>query len=131
MQEAVLDQCQCPHCAQAGEHPDKERHRQLNLLLSRCDEQQRRWIVAWQANRLGHGGLRLLSLVTGLHPDTIRRGQEELARGLAGRPADRVRWPGAGRPRVEKKRPSSSSVSGRSWNRRRGAIRSRGGAGCG
>jgi hypothetical protein len=79
----------------------------LNLLLSRCDEQQRRWIVAWEANRLGHGGVALLSLITGLHGDTIRRGQAELAAGLAGRPVGQARLPGGGRPTVEKKSPIS------------------------
>jgi hypothetical protein len=82
----------------------------LNLLLSRCDEQQRRWIVAWEASRLGHGGVALLSQVTGLNPDTIRRGQTELASGLAGRPTGQARLPGAGRPPVEKKRPKSSNA---------------------
>jgi len=110
MQDAVVHRCQCPHCTQADEHPDQQRHAQLNLLLSRCDEQQRRWIVAWEANHLGHGGLALMSLVTGLHPDTISRGQVELASGLEGRPIDSVRLPGAGRPCVEKKRPRSSSA---------------------
>ena len=94
---------------QADEHPDRERHAQLNLLLSRSDEQHRRWLVAWEANRLGHGGVALMSLVTGLHPDTIRRGQEELASGLAERPTSRTRLPGGGRPPVEKKRPRSSN----------------------
>jgi len=108
MQDAVY-QCQCPHCLEADEHPDKQRHAQLNLLLSRSDEQQRRWLVAWEANRLGHGGVALMSLVTGLHPDTIRRGQAELASGLAERPTNRARLPGGGRPPVEKKRPRSSN----------------------
>jgi len=109
MQDAVVYQCQCSHCTEADEHADKGRHAQLNLLLSRCDEQQRRWIAAWEANRLGHGGVAFLSLVTGLHPDTIRRGQAELASGLAERPTGRARLPGGGRPPVEKKRPRSSS----------------------
>jgi hypothetical protein len=108
MQDAVY-QCPCPHCVQADEHPDRERHAQLNLLLSRADEQHRRWFVAWEANRLGHGGVALMSLVTGMHPDTIRRGQAELASGLTERPPDRTRLPGGGRPLVEKKRPTSSS----------------------
>jgi hypothetical protein len=108
MQDAVY-QCQCTHCAQANEHPDKERHAQLNLLLSRSDEQHRRWLAAWEANRLGHGGVAFMSLVTGLHPDTIRRGQAELVSGLAERPRDRARLPGGGRPPVEKKRPRSSN----------------------
>ncbi len=34
MQDAVY-QCQCPNCVQTDEHPDRERHAQLNLLLSR------------------------------------------------------------------------------------------------
>ena len=75
----------------------------MNLLLSRLDEQQRRWYVALEANRLGHGGEQLLSLITGLDPKTIRRGREELAAEFADRPADHVRVPGAGRPLIEKK----------------------------
>ena len=109
MQDAKVYQCQCPQCTQGGEHPQREQHSQLNLLLCRCDEQQRRWIVAWEANRMGHGGVAFLSLVTGLHGDTIRRGQAELAAGLAGRPVGQARLPGGGRPRVEKKRPRSSN----------------------
>jgi hypothetical protein len=47
----------------------------------------------------------LLSLITGLHVQTIRRGRRELAHSLAGLPPGRVRRPGAGRPPVEKKMP--------------------------
>jgi hypothetical protein len=43
-------------CQQAGEHPERELHRQINLLLSRLDEQQRRWFVALESNRIGQGG---------------------------------------------------------------------------
>jgi hypothetical protein len=46
--------------------------------------------------------------ITGLHVDTIRRGREELETDLTGRPTERVRTPGAGRPAV-KKRPSARS----------------------
>jgi len=95
--------CQCPHCQQGAGHPDKELHRQMNLLLSRLDEPQRRWYVALEANRLGAEGVRLVSQITGIDEKTIRRGQTELDAGFAGRPADRVRLPGAGRPPVEKK----------------------------
>jgi len=45
----------------------------------------------------------LLSQITGMDEKTIKRGQEELATGLADRPTDRVRLPGGGRPPVEKK----------------------------
>ena len=95
--------CQCPSCLQEAEHPDKELHHQMNLLLSRLDEQQRRWYVAVEANRIGHGGVRSLSQITGIDEKTIRRGQQELADELVERPIDRVRLPGGGRPPVEKK----------------------------
>jgi hypothetical protein len=95
--------CQCPVCQQAGEHPDRDLHRQINLLLSRLDEQQRRWFVALEANRIGHGGDRLLSQITGLDAKTIRRGREELAAALPDHPPERVRRAGGGRPKVEKK----------------------------
>ena len=95
--------CQCSHCQQEAGHPDQALHRQMNLFLSRLDEQQRRWYVAMEANRVGHGGTGLLSQITGMDEKTIRRGQQELATELAERPTDRVRLPGGGRPPVEKK----------------------------
>ena len=110
MQEAGIHQCQCPDCCQSGDHPNKRLHHQMNLLLSRLDEQQRRWYVALEANKLGHGGDTYMSLVTGLHVQTIRRGREELDAELASRPVERVRLPGGGRMPVEKKLlPSSKS----------------------
>ncbi len=75
----------------------------MNLFLSRLDEQQRRWYVALEAERLGHGGELLLAQITGLDEKTIRRGRLELADGLVDRPTDRVRLPGDGRPPAEKK----------------------------
>ena len=100
--------CQCTHCQQGSDHPDRVLHRRMNVFISRLDEAQRRWYVALESQRLGHGGDRLLSQITGLHEATIRRGREELQAELAPCPEDRVRQPGAGRPPVEKKiRPSS------------------------
>jgi hypothetical protein len=108
MAGATLHQCQCPACAGGAEHPDRELHRQMNLLMSRLDEQQRRWVAALESKKRGHGGDTLVSLITGLHVDTIRRGRAELDAGLVGRPTGRVRQPGAGRPPVKKKTRSSS-----------------------
>ena len=99
--------CQCPHCQQATPHPDRERHHLMNLFLSRLDEAQRRWYVALEADRLGPGGDRRLAEITGLDEQTIRRGRQELAAGLAEVPVGRVRRPGGGRPPVEKKTPRS------------------------
>jgi len=75
----------------------------MNLLLSRLDEQQRRWYLAVESGRLGHGADRLLFEITGVDEKTIRRGREDLAVSLEDRPVDRVRQPGAGRLRTEKK----------------------------
>lgn len=77
----------------------------MNLFLSRLDEQQRRWYVAMEANRLGHGGIALLSKITGMDEKTIQRGQQELANGLENRPVDRIRLPGGGRTPIKKKTP--------------------------
>ena len=41
-------------CKRGEAHPGREYHRQMNLLLSRLDEQQRRW-YADEANK--HFGL--------------------------------------------------------------------------
>ena len=64
-----------------------------------------RWYAALEAIRLGHGGERLRAQITGLDPQTIRRGRRELASELRERPAGGVRTPGAGRPSAEKKTP--------------------------
>ena len=111
MPQRDVHHCRCPHCTGSQPHSDQELHRQMNLLLSRLDEQQRRWYAAVESAKLGHGGDRAVSRITGLHVDTIRRGREELAASLEGRPADRVRLPGGGRPALEKSPPASSRHS--------------------
>ncbi len=97
--------CQCPLCQGGTDHPERERHRQLLLLLSRLDENQRRWFVALESKRLGYGGDRLLSQITGMDEKTIRRGRDELDASLADNPPERIRRAGGGRPAVEKKTP--------------------------
>jgi hypothetical protein len=104
----IVHRCQCDICASGVKHPGRQLHRNLNLVLSRLDEQQRRWLAALESQKIGYGGDRLLSQITGLHPDTIRRGREELDADLEGRPVERVRNPGGGRPPVKKKTRTSS-----------------------
>ena len=103
MSRRAVYQCRCPHCRQTEDRPEIELHGHMNLFLSRLDEQQRRWYVALEAKKLGHGGMQRMSLITGLHVETIRTGRQELERGLADRPLERVRLPGGGRPPIEKK----------------------------
>ena len=92
-----VNECRCPRCLQPEDHPDRQLHHQLNLLLSHFSEQQRRWFAAYEAKRLGWGGKKLVSLITGLSRVTIMRGQRELDKGLKERPAGRARLPGGGR----------------------------------
>jgi hypothetical protein len=103
MPQSLVHVCQCLSCQSSTPHPDQERHHQMNLLISRLDEQQRRWYAALESTRLGHGGDEQVSQITGLDPKTIRRGRRELAADLQERPTEGVRTPGAGRPRAEKK----------------------------
>ena len=50
----------------------------MNVLLSRLNEQHRRWYVALEAERIGHGGSERLAQITGMNVNTIRRGRREL-----------------------------------------------------
>ncbi len=75
----------------------------LTSLHTAIDEQQRRWYVALEAKKLGHGGVKQMSKITGMDPDTIRRGTVELEQDLVTRPVERVRVAGGGRKKVEKK----------------------------
>jgi hypothetical protein len=103
MPDKPIHQCQCSPCQQSISHPDQQWHQNLNVLMSRLDEQQRRWYAAVEANRLGHGGEHLMALITGLDEKTIRRGLSELAQQLQTRPTQQVRLAGGGRPTAEKK----------------------------
>jgi hypothetical protein len=110
MSTKPIHQCQCDRCQQEGDHIEKMIHHQINVVMSRLNEQQKRWYAAVEANRHSHKGVELVSKITGLDEKTIRRGQAELAEDLVGRPEDRVRLPGAGRPTIEKKiQPSNRS----------------------
>jgi hypothetical protein len=70
-------QCQCVHCQQEESHPDQLHHRQINLLMSRLSEQQRRWYVALESIKIGRGGIELMNQITGMDQKTIRRGRKE------------------------------------------------------
>ena len=104
--ERPVHPCPCEAC-RAGPGPTADHHRRLNVILARLDEQPRRWVAALEAPRVGYGGFNEVGAITGLHPETIRRGRDELADDLKDRPAGRVRLPGGGgRPLTKKTRPS-------------------------
>ena len=67
------------------------------------DERSRRRWAAAESLAIGYGGDALVSSATGLARETIRKGRREIAQGEA--PTDRLRRPGAGRPRIERRQP--------------------------
>jgi hypothetical protein len=85
-----------------GENPTKELHRQMIRFFHSLGERQRRLYAALEARKFGRGGLTLLSLITGLHVQTIRRGLRELDDPSSDLPPQRSRRPGGGRPHAEK-----------------------------
>ena len=98
-----IHECQCAVCLEGKDSAEIQQHHQMNVFLSRLDEQQRRWYVALESNRIGHGGDTRLSQITGMDVETIRRGRREIDDDLKSRPTNRVRVEGGGRPSVEKK----------------------------
>jgi hypothetical protein len=102
MANRQIHQCSCAACG-SGDAATRVAHHQLNVLMSRLNEPQRRWLAGVEANRLGHGGTEQLRRITGLDINTIRRGREELAQDLRTCPSERLRAVGGGRKRLEKK----------------------------
>lgn len=77
----------------------------MNVFISRLNEPQRRRFAALEASRMGHGGRRLVSQITGLSLMTIRRGARELAADLALCPRTQLRASGGGRPTLQTRDP--------------------------
>lgn len=88
-----------------GESVDTQQHQRraaIVLFYSLLDERQRRLYAGVESLKYGHGGDRHLAQILGLDEETVARGRRELMEGQIDR--DRVRAPGGGRPRAEKKR---------------------------
>lgn len=105
MRRSSIHRCECPDCKSRKAYSHRAYHHQINLLLSRLNEPQRRWFVALEAMHIGHGGKQLMAQVTGLSPTTILRGCNELKADLAGCPQLHLRASGGGRPIAEVKDP--------------------------
>ena len=100
MEKRPIHHCKCPACRSRKGSPTKQLHAHINFLVSTLDEHQRRLYVGLESQRLGHGGDRTLAQITGLSVDAIAAGRRTLQ---AAQPTKRIRVPGGGRPRVEKK----------------------------
>jgi hypothetical protein len=94
--------CECRTCSQGLDPKVAQYHAAINAVLLELHERNRRLFAGLLASEQGHGGVVLLAQITGLSRTTILRGQRELEEGF---PLDgpRIRRPGGGRPRVEKK----------------------------
>lgn len=95
--------CACPRCRQYPQGQVAREHRALNRLLAASDERTRRLLAGFLARQHGRGGIALLARITGLDRDTVARGRRELRQPF--RALGRIRRPGAGGQRVEKKVP--------------------------
>ena len=82
--------CGCPGCRDGEDGGARRQHRQMNLLMSTLNHQQRRWYAAVEADRLGRGGVGTVSRITGLSEGAISRGRRELAEAAEGRWWDEV-----------------------------------------
>jgi hypothetical protein len=102
MPAEAVHECRRGACRRGEAHVYREYHHQVNLLLSRLNEQQRHWYLAVESERLGFGADRILYEITSVDKKTIRRGRVELAGSLADRPVDRVRLPSGGWPPTKK-----------------------------
>ncbi len=98
-----IHECQCAVCQTGTDPVIQEHHRQMNVLMSKLNEAQRRWYVGSLSQRKDGPSDRELSRITGLAPKTIRRGRRELATSVAEELVDRQRHVGGGRPPAEKK----------------------------
>jgi hypothetical protein len=73
--EPAIHQCECKVCQGDTDPATVRQHQQINLLLSRFIEPQRRWYVGFLSQEVDSPSERQLSLITGLDPKTIRRGR--------------------------------------------------------
>ncbi len=77
-----------------------EKYAAVSAIL---DERGRRLWAAAESRAIGYGGDAVVSAATGLARPTIRRGRAEIEAGVV--VTDRIRQPGAGRPRLQDRQP--------------------------
>jgi Rhodopirellula transposase DDE domain len=82
--------------------------RRYAVLRPYLDERQRRLVLGAEAAELGRGGITVVAVATGVHPDTVARGVRELDGGAP--PAGRMRAPGGGRKPATEKDPGLASA---------------------
>lgn len=96
--------CQCDVCKAHPKSAEAMEHRRIKRAVLGLDEKHARRVVGLLAAKEGHGGVALLSRITGMSRTTILRGKRELV-GPDPVPHHRVRRAGGGRKSLEKKGP--------------------------
>jgi len=89
-----VNECCCDLCQSGAECKERQVHSYLNALLSKLDEQERRWVVGLVA--IQYNSISYVELITGVSYKTIRKGMEEIQSGLVQSP-ESVRKSGGGR----------------------------------
>src|SRR5437588_510369 len=72
MDDNAIHQCQCPVCLGDTNHSQRLLHEQMNLLLQRLDEQERRWVAGLESKKIGYGGDTIVACITGLRVNVKR-----------------------------------------------------------
>lgn len=96
--------CRCQRCRRVPRGRVAQEHRAINRIVAILDERGRRLFVGLLAGQKGRGGVMSLAETTGMSRTTIRRGWLEIQKAIP-EVRGRVRRPGAGRKRIEKKIP--------------------------
>jgi hypothetical protein len=52
----IVHECEYGACQKSKDHVNWQVHRQMNVFISRLDDQQRRGYVGLESKQLGHGG---------------------------------------------------------------------------
>ena len=100
--KGVVRQCDCETCRDHPRSAAAREHLRINRMFSTLDEKNARRVAGLLASREGHGGVSLISRITGMSRQTIDRGIGELE-AEDEVPVDRVRTAGGGRKPLEKK----------------------------
>ena len=101
-QQRIVRKCRCRYCQQSSRGEIAQVHQAINRVLVSLNERGRRLFVGLLAHERGRGGVVEVATITGMSRTTIRRGMLEIQRVIP-ESSDRVRRPGGGRKRIEKK----------------------------
>lgn len=82
----------------------------FSTLSPLFNQRQRRWWAAAEAQSLGHGGITLVSKITGISRCAIHLGLKELVAGVPSFPPERIRAPGGGRKPLTQIQPGLSAA---------------------